>query len=66
MVICDQNVHQHGRQEGAIHCWAVCVWGVGGGRGGGGVVVVVESLRGLKRAQRVRMFTPACGDVGVV
>ena len=64
MVICDQNVHQHGRQEGAIHCWAVCVYW--GGGDGGGVVVVVESLRGLKRAQRVRMFTPACGDVGVV
>ena len=36
VVICDQNVHQHGRQEGAIHCWAVCVGGGGGGGGEGG------------------------------
>lgn len=50
------------KKEPFIAGQCVCMWG--GGRGGG--VVVVESLRGLKRAQRVRMFTPACGDVGVV
>ena len=51
------------KKEPFIAGQCVCVCGGGGGDGG---VVVVESLRGLKRAQRVRMFTPACGDVGVV
>lgn len=50
------------KKEPFIAGQCVCV----GGWWGRGVGVVVESLRGLKRAQRVRMFTPACGDVGVV